>query len=133
MNNIVIPNQAVKMRITSDGTDVVFIVENRAYRVPYQVGFELSRRFTMAAKQAEEVAHSEELVTDSAILLRAGIPIGLTDNEKIKDEAVKEAVSSRELRRAMPGGVKSKEQFGKPTIVQSSPRSNLGVKGHGKG
>lgn len=67
---------------------------------------------------------AEKLALDNAILLRAGAGnvLGLTDNPKIKEMAAKEAVSNRDLRRYMPGGVKSQEQVGTPGIVKHAPK-----------
>lgn len=59
---------------------------------------------------------AEQIALDSALLLRAGVPLGLTNNPKILDMARVEAVSNRDLRRAMPGGVKSAEQVGAPSV-----------------
>lgn len=74
------------------------------------------------ASMAEEHARANEIILDSAILLRAGVPIGLSSNPKIQAEARKEAVWNRDLRRYMRGGgIASGEQFGAPTITQHPP------------
>lgn len=55
---------------------------------------------------------------DQAILMRQGIPLGLTSNRKMLDEAHKEAQWNSALRKYMPRapGIGSKEVFGTPII-----------------
>lgn len=71
-----------------------------------------------SARVAEETAKAPDIARDQAILLRAGAGFGLTDHRKIQSEAAQLAAWDRDLRRYMPGGVKSQEQFGTPTIVR---------------
>ena len=67
---------------------------------------------------AAEWANAEEVARDNAILLRAGFPVGLANHKTVIDQSVRLACWDRDLRKAMPGGVKSKEVFGTPTINQ---------------
>lgn len=60
--------------------------------------------------------NAEAMAKDAGLLLRAGLPFGLTSNPKILDMARVEAESNRELRRAMPGGIKGTTQFGRPGV-----------------
>jgi hypothetical protein len=70
---------------------------------------------------AEEEAKAERIALDTAILYRAGAPIGLSNHPAIIDEAKKEAAWNTELRRCMPGGVKSEEAFGTPSVILGTP------------
>jgi len=73
-----------------------------------------------AVKQCEELdaIKNGTLIEDSAILLRAGAPIGLTDNPKALEEAKKMAAWDSRIRRYMGRvkGIASAEQVGKPVI-----------------
>ncbi len=85
--------------------------------MPPEAARMLGRALLAAAAKAEEYAKANSVILDSAILLRSGAPFGITSNPRILDEARKEAQSNRMLRRYMPGGIKSKEQFGSPTVT----------------
>lgn len=100
---------------------ILLQLAGRQLLFPRPLARELWRALVAKARQAEEQAKAEEIAADAAILFRAGAPFGLSDDPKIQSEAVKEAAWNRELRRCMPGGIKSTELFGAPTIV-SKPR-----------
>jgi hypothetical protein len=78
-------------------------------------------QFKRAARRAEERDAVEQVIYDQAILTRMGARFGLTDDAAIQDEAGKEAAWNRELRRALPGGVRSTEAVGTPTIIRDPP------------
>ena len=86
--------------------------------LPYQTALILSDVLRTKGKQAEEVAKAEQVISDSALLIRSGAPFGLSSNKNILSEAIKEAAHNRSLRRFLPGGIKSREVFGRPTITQ---------------
>ena len=65
-----------------------------------------------------EHAQAQRIAEDSALLYRSGAPFGLSDREDIRGEAKKIAAWDSALRRAIPGGVKSAEAFGLPSIIQ---------------
>lgn len=67
---------------------------------------------------AEEQAKASQIAHDTAILYRSGAPFGLSDHPVIIDEAKKQAAWDTELRRAMPGGIKSAEALGLPTVIK---------------
>lgn len=90
--------------------------------MPWQAADELANALKAKARQAEEQICAERIAFDSAILMRAGVPFTLSNRSDILAEAKKEATWNRQLRRYMPGSVKSAEVFGLPTITQ-----------HGKG
>jgi hypothetical protein len=90
--------------------------------MPWQKALALADAIRAQAKRAEEWANAEAIAMDHAILLRAGFPIGLTNHPTIQAEAAKIAAWDSDLRRYMPGGIKSQEQVGTPAIIQHSPR-----------
>lgn len=89
--------------------------------IPWQAARDISRHIATVAKLAEEWDKAEQLIQDAAILQRAGANIGLTSNPVILAEAGKEAAHNRDLRRYMPGGIKSQAQFGRPTLTGTKP------------
>jgi hypothetical protein len=90
--------------------------------MPWQAADDLARALTAKARQAEEHVKAERIAFDSAILMRAGVPFSLSNRRDILKEAMKEAAWSTKLRRYMPGGVKSREVFGIPSIINHPPK-----------
>ena len=75
-------------------------------------------QFKHAARVAEERDAIEQIIYDHALLTRAGFSFGLTDNPAAQAEVEKEAAWNRDLRRALPGGVRSSEVVGTPTLIR---------------
>jgi len=100
-----------------------FTVDGRPVYVDFEPGLALALANALyrCSLQAEEQAKAERIALDTAILYRAGAPLGLSNDPAILDEAKKEAAWNSELRRAMPGGVKSAEAFGVPAVRRGPP------------
>lgn len=81
----------------------------------WQAADQLSKAFANKARAAEEITKAERIISDQALLTRIGFPIGLSNHHKIKEEAKKEALYNKILRRAIRVN-KGKEVFGTPTI-----------------
>ncbi len=99
--------------ITSDGRE--FALQD----LPWEAAVKIGQAFLQAGKEAEEYAKANEIIQDQAILFRSGAPFALSDNEKIRDEAKKEAVHNRELRRSnlvLSGDIASQEHVGRPSV-----------------
>lgn len=110
-----------------DGDKVVVSFNQRLFLVlGHQAAADVAKALAQCAKQAEEHAKAGRIITDSAILMRAGFPFSLSNNEKILAEAAKEAAWNRDLRRFMPGGVKSEEVVGTPTLIQEKHDGKIG-------
>lgn len=88
--------------------------------IPWEHALAIANRLRAVGKLAEEWAKPDQVAKDAAILQRAGTNIGITSDPRILDEAGKQAVSNRDLRRYMPGGVKSQEQIGRPRLIDHS-------------
>jgi len=111
-----------QMIIKQYGPRVLLILNGKLVAdMPWQAALNVSNSIRSKAKMAEEIAKAEQIAGDQAILTRAGFPVGLSNHPKIKDEAAKLAAWDTNLRRYMPGGVKSKEVFGVPNIIQHPP------------
>jgi predicted ATPase len=108
--------------VRQEAACVIVIFEGKAAVMPWEAADELARAITQKARQAEEVAKAEHIALDQALLLRAGATIGLSNNRWIRRLAGIEAAHNPMLRRFMPGGVKSQEMFGTPTVRKGNPR-----------
>ena len=98
--------------------------------MPYDKALSVARGLSLKAREAEEIVKAEQVIADNALLLRTGAPIGLSSNPDIIHESIKEAVNNRELRRYLPGGIKSQSVVGRPSLIQHAPRLPQG--GNGK-
>jgi hypothetical protein len=110
-----------QVNIGTNGNKVVFSLDGKTVEIPWEHANEIARALFMKARQAEEEEKALGIIRDNAILLRAGVPIGLSDRKDIKNETIQTAKYDRDLRRYMPGGIKSRELFGAPTIIRSNP------------
>ena len=115
--------------VRQEGTNVVVIREGRAvFDMPWDAALQLAQAIFSQAKRAEELASAERIADDQAVLLRLGVPIGLTSRRDIQQEAQKRAAWDSTLRRYIPlarakgvGGVRSQESFGTPRIIRHKP------------
>lgn len=102
----------------------VLVIHNGVllWDMPYQAALDVARAIHVKAKQAEEHVKALEIIADEAVLIRAGVPLSLTANKTIWNEAKHMAETDSALRRYIPThGIRSGERFGVPTIIQSPP------------
>lgn len=103
--------------IRHNGARVQLIIDGRLVAdLSWEQAHELAAGLRTQALRAEEWAKAERIASDQAILLRAGVPLGLTDHPIIQAEAAKRAAWDRDLRRYLPGGVISQEHVGTPSV-----------------
>lgn len=115
------------LEVRTDNDRVVLLEEGKAIlNIPWEMASNLGRMLIAKSKIAEEQAKALDIIKDQAIIQRAGFKFGLTNDPDIQDEAMKEAQYNRKLRRAMPGGVKSKGKVGTPTLIKKQPTNNGG-------
>ncbi len=108
-----------ELKVKQDGQRVLLGSSDKLIAdMPWQAALALGKALISQAKRAEEEACASQIIYDHAILTRAGVNVGLSNHPKILQEVKKEAVYNSDLRRYMPGGVKSKEVFGTPTVTQ---------------
>ncbi len=126
MTNFLIP-KSDRVKVKQDGDNV--IIESQSGMIvviPWDAALELSKAITTQAKRVEEWQKANGIIADQAILIRLGIPLGLTNNSAIQKEAFKEAQYNSDLRRYITGnrvkGIPSEERFGTPTLIQHSPK-----------
>jgi hypothetical protein len=115
------------IRIRNDGFNVI-LVSNMGVTVvlPWSAALEVAKEITAQARKIEEVAKANQIVGDQALLIRLGIPLGLSDNPDIKKEALKEAQWDPKLRKYITGsrvkGIPSGEVMGTPSLIQHEPK-----------
>lgn len=111
-----------RVQFRQSGARLSLIVDGRLILEGHWSMFdELAAMMRSSARKAEEWDSAEAVARDNAILLRAGVPIGLSNNPAIRAETIKLAETDRDLRRYMPGGIGGKELFGRPTIFLEKP------------
>ena len=111
-----------EVQVNQDGTDVVLVLKDGKFLcLPWDAALILARAITIQARRIEKTVKANQIIGDQALLMRLGIPLGLTSNPKMIDEAAKKAAWDSYLRRMCPGGVKSQEAFGTPTLIQHEP------------
>lgn len=126
MSHLVRP---VQVTVRQEGTHVLVIREGRAvFEMPWDAALALANAIYTQAKRAEELAKAAEIAGDQAILLRLGVPLGLSGRSDIHQEAQKVAAWDSGLRRAIPlrrakgvGGVRSAEVVGTPRVIRHKP------------
>lgn len=91
--------------------------------LPAEVAERFGREMVSMARLIMNDANPQKAIADQAVFMRAGVPLGLTDNPKILAEAHKEAQYNRDLRRYMKRapGISSREVVGIPTITTGAP------------
>lgn len=94
--------------------------------MPWDAALRAAAALRHVGQRAEEWASAERIASDQALMIRAGAPIGLSNNPRIIAEATKQAQHDRDLRRYLPGGIKSKSIVGVPTIIQHEPKDRHG-------
>ena len=110
----------MKFHLRAEGPEVLINVDDRMFlTLDTKATKEFIRGLQMCVAKAEEYEQAERIITDGAILVRAGVPLGLTS--RFKDEVKKEAAWNSDLRRYLPH-VKSEEVFGLPTVFRHNPR-----------
>ena len=123
-----IDRKLLQIRYTEDGR-VLYLFDGKVVfgdAVPWEVADLIAKQSTICARKAEEICKAEQIVYDNAIIQRSGVipGVGLSDNPKIINASLTEALYSRELRRAMPyqkhgegmGNIQSQGIVGTPII-----------------
>lgn len=106
-------------RVRHDGGVVLLVLNGKVTKMPPDIAKQLAHVLRHHAAKADEYINANRIIADHALLTRAGFPVGLTDDPKMQDAVRQEAAWNSELRRALPGGVKSTEVFGVPKIILS--------------
>lgn len=119
------------VRVKRDGLNV--IIEYRAGTdvssinvIPWDAALEVARALMVQVKRIQEDVNAGRLISDQALLIRLGIPLGLANNPNIKKEAFKDAQYDPLLRKYITGprvkGIPSGEVVGTPGLIQHPPK-----------
>ncbi len=105
-------------RVRDEGDQVVLILDGRPTEMTPEAAIQIARALIAKARvvQERQPANAMRTIKDEALLLRAGIPLSISANPKIRAEAEKEAATDRDLRRYLPGGIKSEEHVSAPVV-----------------
>lgn len=115
----------MKINLRPHGTKVFVNLDDKTFlEIDWRSADELATALRACARKCEEQEKAEQIAKDAGLLLRAGVPIGLTSDPRIQDAAASIAAWDRDLRRALPGGVKSEEHVGAPTIIRGTAPLN---------
>ena len=106
-----------------NGRVVLILNGDKGLAMPWQKSDEVIRALRQVTREAEEYCKANQIIADNALMQRAGLPIGLSDNPIIKDESIKAALYDRDLRRAIPnqvaaglGQIKRRGVVGSPAL-----------------
>lgn len=109
--------------IQRDGMTVILAIDQQCVlHLEWQSAVGVGHGLIAQGHKAEEIVKHEQIIDDHAFALRAGLPIGLTDHPYLQREAAKEAAWNSDLRRWMPGGVRSTVQIGVGRLVKRMTR-----------
>jgi hypothetical protein len=106
-----------KVQLRAEGARVfVNINDDTFLELEWQKADEVAAALKACARLAEGHEKAEQVLKDTAFLMRSGAPFTLSNDPRLLDAAKNEAAFDKDLRRQLPGGVKSREVFGLPTI-----------------
>jgi hypothetical protein len=106
-----------EMTIFRTGLEFLFLLDGHEWiRCPWTAAVQIAANVKDQAGKLEEIFNHERVTEDAAILLRTGLPIGLTNNPKILKQAWKDA---EEI--SFPGMVEPTEIIHAPSITMSPP------------
>lgn len=105
-----------KISVGVDGNKVLLTINGNTEVIPWEAADDIAKALIVKARQAEEEEKALLIVEDNALLLRVGVPIGLSNRTDIQQESAFAAQYDEKLRKYFPGGVKSTEIFGTPSV-----------------
>ena len=108
--------------VSRDGLDVLVVMNGRrVIELPWEAALQLARAIVVQARRIEEQVKADKIVSDQALLMRAGAPFGLTSHPDLISEAKKEAAGNTVLRKNLPL-IESRESVGTPTVIRHRPK-----------
>ena len=89
--------------------------------IPWEVAKQIALTLLAKAQECEQIHKRKQIVMDGAILHRAGVPVGLTNNHKLQKDIIQEAKHG--IGRKVPSmGIPSNAAFGVPGLKSTPPR-----------
>ena len=105
-----------QITIGVDGAKVLITINGKTESIPWEAADEIANALITKARQAEEEDKKQLIARDNAILLRCGVPIGLSNRKDIVQETEFLAQYDDKLVKYIPS-IKSTETFGTPSVV----------------
>jgi len=106
-----------EIEIYRTGLEFLFVLRGQEWiRCPWTAAMKIASVVRTQVAALQELAHAEQVVEDAAILMRSGIPVGLTHNPKIIKEAWKAAEDVQ-----YPGMIEPQFVCYPPSIILSPP------------
>jgi len=116
-------------RIFNDGDRVIVEISGQKPKsIPWEHADEIANALRTNARICEQYEKANQVIHDAAIMARTGLPIGFTSDPKMQDEARKESMYNREIRRSnLPkiGSIPGQEVFGTPAITNTPSLQQL--------
>jgi hypothetical protein len=85
---------------------------------PLSYAYSIGEILLAKAHDLETHEKAQQIAFDQAILFRRGMKFGVTSDPHLQRKAGQLAAWSSRLRRYLPGGLPSQEQFGVPAVVR---------------
>jgi hypothetical protein len=122
--------KAGKVRVGRDGVNVIFEYtcgdKVQTSVMPWDAALEVARALTAKAREVESDIKANRIIDDQALLIRLGVPLGLSNNPLIKQAAHQAAQFDDKLRRYISGsrvvGIPSGEIMGTPGLIMHKPK-----------
>lgn len=102
--------------IRQDGDKVLLVIDGKAIVLPWDGAIEIGQSLVGCGRKAEEIAKADQVAFDHAIAVRLALPFGFAFNPDVRKLGEQEAANNTQLRRYLPGGIKSEESMGTPTV-----------------
>ena len=117
--------QPMRIRIFSEGAEVHVEAQGKPLLGGHWTQIEAVARLMLKhARSAEEYDNAEQIASNQALLLRAGIPLATATRRDVGKEALKMAQHDKQLRREVPKPstlIETKPVVYRPRIRQSPP------------
>ncbi|MBN1691309.1 MAG: hypothetical protein JW901_09820, partial [Dehalococcoidia bacterium] len=119
-----------KVRVGRDGANIVLEYtcgdKTQTMVMPWDAALEVARALTARAREVETDVKAGKIINDQALLVRLGIPLGLSNNPNIQKEAHHAAQFDDKLRKYITGsrvqGIPSDEMVGTPVLITHKPK-----------
>jgi hypothetical protein len=116
---MIITPKSETISVRQNGMEVLLLHNGRRVAsVPWQHALQLAKAIQATARRAEEIEKHDQVAFDHAIMRRVGAPFGLALNCHVRTLGDQMAAWNSKLRRYLPGGVRSQERLGVPTVTK---------------
>lgn len=99
--------------------DTIYLIEDGhvVFSANYKAAIEIAKAIIAQAKVIEEENAAMAIARDQAILTKAGVPISLTGNQAILEEAKTLMKYDKQIKEIKPVGGINKGKVGTPTVI----------------